>query len=227
MATDSPDLLAEATRFCEAQLGERSARVFRSRELARHMQAHLERGFRLRDAILAEVHRAARRDGRIADEFVAYFLKDMLRIGSGALRAGLRRYLDTGDLVQSVLGDLWSELAEIRFESRARFLSLLGRRLRWKAVEHVRRLESAGRREDLRAEASPEEIDVPHAGAGPATRLVEGEEEELLILVLHRLGERDARLLRMRLKGSSTDEIASHLGLSREAAEGSPYAGFG
>ena len=87
----------------------------------------------LEDAVLAEVHRVAKTDARVADEFVGYFLSDLMRLGGSALSPGLRRFLDTGDLVQSVLGDLWPELASVRFETRGRFLSYLARRLGWKA----------------------------------------------------------------------------------------------
>lgn len=218
MSDPTPDPLPLALAFARDHLGQRSTALLEHPEAAPAVRRHVALGFDPRDAALAHVHRHAADDPRLADEFIAYFLRDMLRIGAGALRAGLRRYLDTGDLVQSVLGDLWPELCNVTFESRARFVSLLARRLSWKAGDHVRRLEAGVRREDLRntgAELGGAAQEEP----GPSTRAELGEDEERLALVLHRLSERDARLLRLRLGGSSIAEVAERLGLSAEAAK--------
>jgi len=210
--------LEACLRFAREDLGEASWRALRRPAAGARVLARRRHGFRMRDATLAEVHRAARTERAVADEFVAYFLQDMLRVGSGALRAGLRRYLDTGDLVQSVLGDLWSDLAGVEFESRARFVALLGKRLAWKAGQHARRLDSARRREDLRADGNAAALDPAAESAGPATRAELDEETGRLVLVLHRLSARDRRLLHMRLAGADTAEVARREGLTPETA---------
>ncbi len=195
--------LERARAFAAAELGEGSVGVLDDTKTVARFLARVEHGFKVQDAVLAEVHRASKEDRQVANEFVSYFLQDMLRVGSGALRDGLRRYLDTGDLVMSVFGDLWSELADLKFESRTRFVTLLGRRLQWKAVDQARR--GANRVQGSEAlGASQLSSDQP----GPETRFELDEEAERLALVLHRLSERDRRLLRMRLKGHSNEQIA-------------------
>lgn len=203
MNKDSKTPLEIGRKFALEELGPASVELLQQGKTTERLLARVEHGFRIPDAVLAEVHRASRVDRHLANEFVSYFLQDMLRVGSGALRAGLRRYLDTGDLVQSVFGDLWDDLADMKFESRARFISLLGRRLQWKAVDHARRSGNHGE-----ALGSEDQAGIPSAECGPATQLELSEEDELLALVLHRLGERDQRLLRLRLKGRTTEEIA-------------------
>ncbi len=216
MDETDPTSLDRGLAFARAELGAKSAEALTHPSACSRLRTRLERGFSVQDAVLAEVHRAARRDRQVADEFVAYFLQDMLRVGSGALRAGLRRYLDTGDLVQSVLGDLWSDLVELEFESRARFVSLLGRRMQWKAADHARRLAAGPVIENQAVE--PGATDPVSPMEGPSTNFELGEEGERLALVLHRLPPRDSRLLRARLGGESTEEIARREGISLDAA---------
>jgi len=218
MPDSQPTPLSRGLAFAQHELGEWSAEALRRPTSAARFETRVQAGFGIHDAVLAEVHRAARQNRRIADEFVAYFLQDMLRVGRGALRAGLRRYLDTGDLVQSVLGDLWDELTELEFESRARFISLLGRRLQWKAADHARRLAAGPRREDREVDGSGLGDEAESRELGPATRFELDEETERLALVLHRLGTRDRRLLQARLQGRTTEEIARAEGLQLDSA---------
>jgi len=92
-------------------------------------------------------------------------------VGGGAsISPNLRRYLDTGDLVQPVLGDLWPELAGVRFETRGRFLAYMSRRLAWKAAGEARKLGADRRREDLRAGIDVEALGVASDDASPASR---------------------------------------------------------
>lgn len=213
-----PPSLCRAQRFALRELGEASAARLGRQETSHAVQQRVELGFTLQDAVLAEIHRAAKQDRELADEFVAFFLQDMLRVGSRALSSGLRRYLDTGDLVQSVLGDLWAELAELKFESRARFVSLLGRRLSWKAADRARGLAAGRRREDRRVHPTDGAPEPTSEQPGPETRAQLSESDERLALVLPRLPRRDRRLLRARLAGASTAEIAEREGLNQESA---------
>jgi hypothetical protein len=82
--------LEQARAFAAAELGDGSMLVLEEPATVERFQARVEHGFRVQDAVLAEIHRASRSDRQVANEFVSYFLQDMLRVGSGALRDGLR-----------------------------------------------------------------------------------------------------------------------------------------
>ena len=181
-----------------------------------------EEGRVLEDAVLAEVHARVGEDRRVADEFVAYFLFDLMKMGriSMSHSSRLRRFLDTGDLVLSVFGDLWGDLAGLRFESRNQFTSLFAQRMGWKAADQARRLQSKRRSEDRRVAQSPEDLDLSAAGAEeqPLRLAIQNEEKQRLILILLRLKDRDRELLTLHLKDTPLDAIAEQLGLKYDAA---------
>lgn len=175
------------------------------------------RALAIEDAVLAELHACLTDDSALTDEFVAYFLADLDRLGHGRLAPGLKRFLDTGDLVQSVLGDLWPELAALRFESRDSFLALLAARLRWKASDSARAAQAGKRREDQRADLLAEDL-AQTATPGPATELVRAEEWQQLALSLARLPDRDRALVRGHLRGLSWEVLAGEHDLQPESA---------
>ena len=199
-------------RFARARLGPRSAALLAggaALELARERRAA---GADLEDAVLAAVHAAAERDPELADEFVAFFLADLMQLGGGAISRALRRFVDTGDLVQSVLGDLWPQLASVRFETRGRFLALLAQRVRWKAGDRAEQERAARGREERRAVATSERVETP------LERALSDEERDGLALLLLRLAPRDRELLARHLRGEPADAIAAALGLTEGAA---------
>jgi RNA polymerase sigma factor (sigma-70 family) len=168
------------------------------------------------DAVLSAVHSRLATDPTLADEFLSFFLSDLARLGHGTLGPGLRRFLDSGDLVQSVLGDLWPELAAVKFESRDSFLALLAARLRWKAADGARQLRAGKRREDLRSDVDA--ALMADDQAGPSTELVAAEEWQQTALALSRLPQRDRQLVRGHLQGLSWSELAKAHGLQPESA---------
>ena len=198
------DLLGPA---CELALASPESQVL--------LLSRIRRGQGLEDAVLAVAHRAAAEDRAVANEFVAHFLSRLQRIGRASISPGLRRYLDTGDLVQSVLGSLWPEILALRFESSAQFLSYLGQRMRWRASDEQRK--AASRQRDG-AEQGPPEDGVDSAQRGPMTQLIDEEEIDRIALVLPRLSERDRALLRLHLGGASTREASKELGLLPDTA---------
>jgi RNA polymerase sigma factor (sigma-70 family) len=196
----------ELRDFAAERLGPESERLMTSPAAHGGAQRRRQAGAELADAVLASVHEHARADRALADEFLAYFLADLMQIGSMSLGKELRRFLDTGDLVQSVLGGLWPRLAETRFESRARFVALLAKRLSWRAADKGRELRHARRREDLRVEAALEEMEARRASE-------DEEQRDRLVLLLVKLPRRDRELLAARLRGEETHEIARRMGL--------------
>lgn len=214
-----PEQIAVAAQsFAVQRLGPRSCAVLDDpARMALVVARARRRALAIEDAVLAELHACLNDDAALTDEFVAYFLVDLDRLGHGRLAPGLKRFLDTGDLVQSVLGDLWPELAALRFESRNSFLALLAARLRWKASDSARAAQAGKRREDQRAEVATEDF-AQTTTPGPATELVRAEEWHQLALSLARLPDRDRDLVRGHLRGLSWAELAEQHGLQAESA---------
>ncbi len=177
-------------------------------------------GMQLEDAVLAQLHLAIGKDRRVADEFAAFFILDLMKLGKFSMSSSskLRRFLDTGDLVLSVFGDLWDDMSALDFQSRNQFKQLFAQRMKWKAADQHRRLTSQRRREDRRVPQQPEDLDCPGDANDASATAIVAEEREQLILILLRLKERNRQLLTLHLKGLSIEAIAEEMGLSYEAA---------
>jgi DNA-directed RNA polymerase specialized sigma24 family protein len=211
------ETIGSVMTFAAQRLGPQSHAALQSPVQQTRVLARIREGRVLEDSVLAEIHRAASEDRRIADEFVGYVLSDLLRSARGNLGSGLRRFLDTGDLVQSVLGDVWSELSRIRFESRAPFLSLLSLRVRRKIAGHARAERSQRRGGGRRLDVDPADLPLPDGDPGPAVLCARQEGHERMIVVLLRLESRDREALTRFLRGEAMDEIAGALGLSTDS----------
>lgn len=209
-------LVDEALRFARRSLGPESTRLVGRAATQALVLSQVRAGLGVEDAVLAEVHRRMHEDRALANEFLAFFLSDLYRLGRPMLSPGLHRFLDTGDLAQSVLGDLWPQLGSLRFRTRSEFLSLLAQRLRWKS--------SDGARKAHRGEASLEELDpacaepAEESGQDPLQRALDKDGHERLILTLTRLSERDRRLLAAHLQGEPLEALMAELELGYEAA---------
>ncbi|MCC7015569.1 MAG: sigma-70 family RNA polymerase sigma factor [Planctomycetes bacterium] len=218
MAAASRQGAAEALRFAREALGPASERVVASPDALALVLSRVRDGAALDDAVLWLVHREGRADPRVADEFIAHFLCDLLSVARPAISPGLRRFLDSGDLVQSVLGDLWSDLATVKFDSRASFLAYLARRLRWKASDHHRTLNRDRRREDLRVPEDASELPLAAADPSPASLAGASDEAEQLTLRIMRLPERDQLIVRLHMRGAGIGGIVQATQLNTETA---------
>jgi len=213
----TPPEIGPARDFAAQHLGPESARAIAEPAAMALVLARMRSGASLSDAVLGQLHRLAREDGRVAEEFASYLALELGRISHGQAGPGLRRFLDTCDLVQSVMGDLWPEVFELEFVTREQFLALLAGRVRWKAADRSRRMKAGHRREDLRAAGAPEDLAAAHTPS-PVTEAESREELERLAALLARLPERDARLLRGWLQGRDWEEIGAAEGLTVAAA---------
>ncbi len=222
------EVASAAVDFAAERLGPCSSELMHDPAPQALVVARMRAGATLGNAVLAVIHSrlgdpvrpatsaAPTHCNGLADEFLSFFLADLARLGHGALGPGLRRFLDSGDLVQSVLGDLWPDMAQLKFESRDAFLALLAARLRWKASDRSRRLQAGKRREDLRKNTDADLLAVDQPG--PATELVSAEEWQQTALALARLNKRDRELVRGHLNGMSWAELAEANGLQPESA---------
>jgi RNA polymerase sigma factor (sigma-70 family) len=208
--------------FARSELGPASERALRPPAARRAVQARIDAGSPLEDAVLAQLHSRIGDNRRLADEFAAYFLFDLMKMGklSMSSTSRLRRFLDTGDLVLSVFGDLWEGVESIEFESRGQFKSLFAQRLDWKAADQARRLHTSTRREDRRVDVGAQDFDqhAAESTTAPVPGAILREERERLILILLRLKERERQLLTMHLKGLTIEAIAEAMELNYDAA---------
>lgn len=214
---DSVDPAPMRSRAAEL-LGPAAERLLGSAPGAALARARLRAGADPDDAVLGLVHGHAAADAELAAEFAGWLLLEMQRAGRGLAGPALRRFLDTGDLVQSVAGDLWPELFELEFETRGQFLALFASRLRWKAADRARAQNAARRREDLRVEPGEDDLDAARAAPSPATEAADREEIARLALALGRLPERDARMIRRWLEGADWERIGAEERLAPESA---------
>lgn len=218
------DDLVAWQEFAASRLGPASSQLLQDPAQQALCRARCRAGSQVDDAILALVFAQAKENQALAEEFLQFFFEDLQRLGHGKVAVGLRRFVETGDLVQSVVGDLWPQLFDLDFRGRDAFLALLAARVRWKATDRARALQSGRRREDLRVDSPGQDETLSplwegeSLEAGPMTELVAREEYEAMVLALHRLPEREGRLLRAHLAGNSWATIAQAEGLQPESA---------
>ena len=216
-----PDSAAAAADFAE-RLGPASRRQVALPASQAAIAARVAAGRNIEDAVLAELHAHLSDNRQLADEFAAFFLYDLMKLGQLSMTTSsrLRRFLDTGDLVLSVFGDVWGDVAGLRFDTRQQFNALFAKRLDWKAADQARRLGTQRRADDRRVDTPADELELAHAPSesAPLSNAIREEEREQLILLLLRLKERDRRLLTAHLKGRSPVEIAAELGIEVASA---------
>jgi RNA polymerase sigma factor (sigma-70 family) len=218
MSPLSPHHSSQLQTFAQTHLGPASAHHLTTPHIQASIEARIVSGLAPEDAFLAVLHTLARQERAVGDEFFAYFLQDARYRGQKLLSEGLRRFLETGDLVQSVFGDVWTSLTDLPFESRAQFSALLAQRLRWKAIDKARMLQAERRRDDARHPEPVEELPLTTEDHSPSSQVSRGEQTERLVLRLMRLPERDRLLVRMHLRGAKLEELAVAIGTNKDAA---------
>lgn len=208
------DAANQARLFAQDCLGPASEHLLSSPASQARILSRLRRGLELEDAVLAEVFSTAATDRLLADEFVAYFLSDILRIAHGRISPGLRQYLDTGDLVDSVLGKLWVDLRKISFKDRASFLAYLACGLGWKAAGQARKWKVKPTGEERSVSLSSDDMaTLAGSYSKPDSIVAAKEERDRLILTLPRLRQQDRLILNMHFQGHSREKIAKSLGI--------------
>lgn len=212
-------LLQKLEAYLTSELGHSCLERFKDPNLRQEYLALLESDASVEDAVLKLAHREAALDRHIADEFLGHFLLSMMNIGHFYMSNGLRRFLETGDLVNSVASSLWQELADTEFRTRREFLAYLGKRLQWKASDCARGFCAGKRREDLQRNADFEEQGVADPEqAGPSTIVGNKDEMDRLTLLLLRLPERDREILRLWQLHQDYSKIAAVFEIDKDSA---------
>ena len=170
--------------------------------------------------MLQQVHAAIRQHPLVASEFAAHVIRDMEPLGrvNMASSSPLRRHLDTHDLINSVLKDMWRDVADLHFESARQFKALFAQRMNWKVIDQARRLNNQTRADHRRVPEQPEELDHPTQTEDAVGQAIRREERDQLYLLLTRLSPRDQRLIQLRFGGADPAAVARELGLSYDAA---------
>jgi RNA polymerase sigma factor (sigma-70 family) len=217
---DDSKLAREILEFSRTRLGNTARQHVERPEVLAAALARRKEGRNVEDAVLAEIHAALPGNRALADDFAAYLLFDLMKMGSNSMAASssLRRFLDTGDLVLSVFGDLWHDVPSVRFESAGQFKTLFAQRLNWKAASNARRYTTDKRGEQHRLPHSPDELDLSATDEAPLTAAIREEERTRLILILLRLPDNHRRILTLHLRGLDTTEIAQRLGMQPDSA---------
>ena len=211
-------LPAELEEYVAQELGPGCMNYFHKPQVVADYQKLRNTGAAVEDAALHLVHRESSNDPIIADEFFAHFLASMMKVGTLSMRNGMRRYLDSGDLVNSVAGSLWKDLASTEFTTRKEYLGFLGRRLGWKASDRAQGLNAAKRRQDLQLDVDFQAVGFANEDqAGPATVAGNQEDIERLIAILPRLNPRDQGLIRRTLRGEEVSQIAEALKMNPDS----------
>lgn len=123
---------------------------------------------------------------------------------------GVRDLLETRDLVQSALRSGWVNFLEFRGTTPAEFLSWIRTILRRKVVRAIRRVKD---RRAAQAQYPQRGAASEDSGKLPVGQLIREETRSRVRQAIASLPEGQRVVLNLRLKGLSSPEIASQLGL--------------
>lgn len=210
---------AQVAAFARDHLGPASEARLRREEVLAAVLGELAGDRPLNDAVLAAVHAAIDDDPRLADEFATYFLTDLMKMGkvSMSMSSKLRRFLDTGDLVMSVFGDMWSGLGKLEFQSEGSFRKLFQQRMTWKAADRWRQLNTKRRAEDKRDAKPVDEHEVADDTTDPS-QLAWHDEVEELAMILAQLSDREQKILTLHSQGATLEDVGTALDITYDAA---------
>jgi RNA polymerase sigma factor (sigma-70 family) len=166
-------------------------------------------------------------DGAARDQLFERVYERVLAIVRGRLGTGLRRFHESGDVVQEALLQAVRSLGQVQIADEAALLSWLAsvveNRLRDLAKFHgAQKRESE--RERRETSIDPDGVGLWEAragaapGAGPASMAAESEQQERLRAALERLEPKRAQAIECRSRGLSWAEVAEQLGLPSEGA---------
>jgi RNA polymerase sigma factor (sigma-70 family) len=210
-----------ALEFAQQKLGPATAALIESCAGAEALGLGLQSCGDEKDALLTVAFRAMQAEAgnsMVGNEFWGYFLSLLSDQPHQLQSHYLRRIHGSSDLVQSAVLGLWCSSSHLEFHSRAAFLSLLIKRLTWKAQDHGKRLTRDRRREDLRIDAPPEDWNDQSDDPSEIEKLISAEDRDQVVLKMSQLPAHDQLVLHHILEGKGTDELAEKLEITFDAA---------
>lgn len=173
------------------------------------------------------LHQAQRGDREALERALERCYPHVRRIVSERLGPGLRRYAESGDVVQEAMGAVVRDFDH--FEARddralVRWIArLVENRIRDLAKYHGRAKRDAGPLAALdpsgpNDSSSMPGIDPARSSLTPLDKVAEAESAARVQLAIATLGERHRDVIRARNEGRTWAEVAQHLGLASEGA---------
>lgn len=215
------ELLSQAFEFAHDRLGSASLACLQEAEVQAALQARLRQGPNCEDATLAILFTRVRTDRVVANEFFSYLLGDLSVGGRSLLAPPLRGLIETAELVDSVVHDLWKDLESVEFRTRGQFLAFLLRRMQWKRTNQIRAAQRAKRGGGRISEDAIDLVELPDRRIrSPLSEAEHADDLRRLAKLSARLEPGDREVLEMRLvEGRSYTEIGANLGISANTAK--------
>ena len=163
------------------------------------------------------LRRAAEGDEEAASQLVSAYEPEIRRFVRFRLTSpSVRRLIDSVDISQSVLAKFFVIVQErdLAIDTESQLCRLLRTMAGNKIRDHVRR-QHAARRDGRRTTGDTELTNRPDVRKSPSETVAE---RELYDMLLARLSPTDRQLVQMRIDGAPWQDLASHFGLSPEAA---------
>ncbi len=212
----------EYQAFAARELGPASYRLVQTERGKEDLRRRHEEGGEISDIVLGLVFDALKRgDGEqeLGEEFFKFLIPHAEARSHGRVAPDLKRHLESQDLANSVLGNIWSDVDKLEFTTFPQFLSMVIQRLSWKASNRGRDLRRKKRSEDARVDLDVGEMGDSRSERSPITELVRAEDKELFVKTIMALPiERERKLIMDHLEGRSVEEMAETHGLELESA---------
>ena len=212
----------EYQAFASRELGPASYRLVQTERGQEDLRRRHEEGGEVLDIVLGVVFDALKRgdyEQELGEEFFKFLIPHAEAKSHGRVAPDLQRHLESQDLANSVLGNIWSDVDKLEFTTFPQFLSMVIQRLSWKASNRGRDLRRKKRSEDARVDLDVGEMGDSRSERSPITELMQQEDYELFIKTIMALPiERERKLIMDHLEGRSHEEMAETHGLSPESA---------
>jgi len=206
-------------------LGPHTAEALRRAGRTHVVRAETDGGLSLEDALLKTAHGLLADDCYVENEFAQLVLRLALQSAHHQLSPHnpLRRWLQTGDIVDSVFVKLWPDLPSLEFRTKRQFVALLGKRMGFKIKdklkEHAAKKRSSDRRDERSVElVPPDEYSHPASVVDPERAAERRDQLQRLYAQASILNDRERRILFALLAGKADAEVATAEGLQAPAA---------
>jgi RNA polymerase sigma factor (sigma-70 family) len=199
--------------WAHENLGPSSAHLLSSPESFVLCGNRMRNGLDLEDAALSLAFESLRNEPLVATEFFDYFL-DRIVFSGRYIPSQVRRMHDTADIVNSVIKDVWSSIADVEFRGRRPFMAYLLKRFGWKVHDKLDHHQADKRRDDLQVSINTKE-GISYSDSEPTPSMVLSSQELLSRLErkILELPERERNLIEAHRRGVHPGQMAKDFGM--------------